>query len=421
MKKLLAISALAVLASHPLAAQEAGDAVRLPDDLRSFVAGVIGTHPRTAAAAAGISRARAEAVAAGQPLYNPELELDAAPVVGSPPDTELYTNYSAAFRLAVDISGKRALRSTIGNQQARVTEAEAHAAQMTLAADTINALVDMQSARQRLEVATKQADLAAKFLELSERRHKAGELPAMELGAAQLAAAEAASAQKEAELAAVTAEETLRITCLCEIDTAPALPSGLPAPPRLSEAQIDELSLSRPDVVAARSQVEAARQAVELARAQRIPDPSFRLGGSKEGEEKRVLIGISVPIPVLNSGSAEVAAAGRALAQAEATERQATLEAAAAIRSAMRSYQRAVQGVESWQRLGVPSLERQSDVLTRLWRSGELSATDFLVQMRDTGQANATAIDLRNTAWGAFADLLKAASRSPFIGAIKDE
>lgn len=422
MKKILAVSALALAVStQSLSAQEGGDIIRLPENLRPFLAGVIEGHPRTASAVAVISRARAEAVVASQPLYNPEIELGAEPVVASPPDTDLYTAYSASISMAVDVSGKRGLRTSIGGLQAKVAEAEAHAAQLALAADTFAALADVHAARQRLGFATKQAELAEKFLELSERRQKAGELPAADLGAAQLAAAEAISVQKDAEFAVVQSEEALRTTCLCDIDKAPPLPRDLPAPPKLSETVIEEIASGRPEVLSARQQAESAKQSLALARAQRIPDPSVKVGASKEGEEKRVLLGLSIPIPVLNTGSAEVSAAGRALTQAEVAERQATLENAAAIRAAARSYQRAVQTLEAWQRVGVPSLEKQSELLTKLWRAGELSATDFLVQLRETARANATEIDLREAAWGAFAGLLKAVNRSPFVGVVKDE
>lgn len=423
MKKIiLAVSVLAfTVSTHAVSAQEAGGFLRVPESLRPFLAGVIEGHPRTASAAAAISRARAEAIVASQPLYNPELELEAAPVTSSPPETKLYTAYSASISMPVDVSGKRGLRTSIGGLQAKVAEAEAHAAQLGLAADVFAALADLYAARQRLEFTAKQAELAQKFLELSERRQKAGELPAVDLGTAQLVAAEAVSARQDAEFAEVKGEEALRTICLCDIANAPPLPRDLPSPPKLSETQIDEIAAVRPEVLAARQQAEVARQALALARAQRIPDPSVKLGASKEGEEKRVLVGLSIPIPVLNTGSAEVSAAGRALTQAEVAERQAVLENAAAVRSAARSYQRAVQGLEAWQRLGVPSLERQSELLTRLWRAGELSATEFLVQIRETAQANATEINLREAAWGAFANLLKAVNRSPFVGAVKDE
>ncbi len=412
MKKIFAFSAAIVMAPLSLAAQENA---ALPQAVRPFIDAVIASHPSTAATMAGISQARAKAKAAGLALYNPELSLDASPVVASPPDSELYTNYSASISLAVEMGGKGDLRQGIGQRQADAAVSQAQGTQLALAADLLSALADLQATRKNLEIAGQQADLAGRFLDLSERRNKAGELPAMELGAARLAMAEASRGRQDAELAMVSAEESLRAACLCDIGTAPVLPDVLPTPPRFSEDRIEELAYARPEVQAARNQSAAARHELELAQAQRMPDPSFRLGGSKEGQEKRVLVGVSIPIPVLNNGSATVTAAGRALAQAEAAERQAVLTAAAAIRSSMRTYARTVQGVESWRTLGIPSLERQADTLTRLWRGGDMTATDFLVQMRETGQANATEATLRNAAWSAFADLMKAAGIPPSL------
>jgi len=417
MKKQMLLPVLAMtILSAPAWADQDGTAVALPEMLRPFLTESLTNHPRTATQSATTARARAEADSAAQPLYNPELEFDATPVVTSPPDSDLSTAYTASVRLAVDISGKRDLRGRIGTAQAQAAEADAQAAQAEIVSETLSALAGVQSARQRVALAAKQVELANTFLDISTRRQKAGELPAIDFGTAQMAAAEANRAREEADLALVQAEETLRAACLCTIEQIPSLPATLPPSPRFSEPQIEAIVAAKPAVLAARRQIEASRQSLDLARAQRIPDPTVRLGGSSEGEERRVLVGFSIPLPVLNSGSSEVIAAGRALTQAELQERQTVQENAAAIRAASRAYQRARQGDEAWQRQAIPVLETQTALLAKLWRVGDVSATDFLVQMRETAQVNAAAIDIRAAAWDAFARLFKVVNTTPFSG-----
>ena len=411
MKILLPILALAALPG--LARAEGAPALALPPGLESFVTTIVADHARTATASAAQARARAEASAADQPLYNPELEFDAAPVAASPPETKLSPTFTAAIRMTVDLGDKRGAKAQAAAATAQAVAAEARAARSTLAADVLAALAGLEAARQRLAAATRQADLAEKVLAVATRRQAAGELPAVDFNAAKLAAAEARRGLDDADLGRVEAEETLRATCQCAIETAPSLPVSLPPTITLAEPAIETLVEDRPEIEAARRRVAAARGALDLARAQRVPDPTVRLGGSTEGEERRVLIGVSIPIPVRNTGAAEVVAAGRALAEAEAQERQTRIEAAAAIRKASRAYRRAVEGDESWRRLAVPTQQSQSALLDRLWSVGEIGATDVLVQMRETARGDLAAIEARATAWTAYAALYRAVATQP--------
>jgi cobalt-zinc-cadmium efflux system outer membrane protein len=399
----------------------AAEGVAIPPPVAGFLSSLFADHPRTRVFDAVRSRAQAEAEAAGQSLYNPDLEFDAAPVAGSPPETALSTQFSAAVRLTLDVTGKSGLKGRQGEETARATEADLRLSRTMLAADLLAALAGREAAAARRAVAARQAGLAAQILDIAVKRQKAGELPAVEFGAAQLANADAKRALDETELALVEAEEGLRATCLCMSENVPALPSDLSPPPILTEERIAGIAQERPESEAARRRVAAARQGFDLTRAQRIPDPTLRLGGSSEGEEKRVLIGLSIPIPVLNSGAAEVGAAGRALAEAEATAHLATLDSAQAIRKAARAYRRAFEADRSWQGQAVPAVTSQSALLTRLWRAGDLSATDLIVQLRETARSESAAIEARASAWTAYAALIRAATLDPVLGSIRHE
>jgi cobalt-zinc-cadmium efflux system outer membrane protein len=399
----------------------AAEVAALPAPVEAFLASLFPEHPRTQLFEANRARAAAEAQAAGQALYNPELEFDATPVISSPPETKLSPQYSAAMRLSLDVTGKSDLRGRQGEETALAARAEARLARVGLAADILAALAEREAARARQAAATRQADLATRILDVTIKRQKAGELPAIEFGAAQLAAADAKRTQDEADLALVEAEEGLRAACLCTIERAPSLPADLVPPPALSEERIQELAAQRPETEAARRRAAAARQGLDLARAQRVPDPTIRLGGSSEGEEKRLLVGLSIPIPVLNSGSAEVAAAGRALSEAEAQERLVAQDAAQMIRKTARAYRRAFDAEQSWRAQAIPAVESQSALLTRLWRAGDLSATDLLVQMRETARSETAAIEARATAWSAYASLVRATSLDPVSGSVRHD
>jgi cobalt-zinc-cadmium efflux system outer membrane protein len=51
---------------------------------------------------------------------------------------------------------------------------------------------------------------------------------------------------------------------------------------------------------------------------------------------------------------------------------------------------------DSWLESGRPNLEQQSDLLQRLVSAGDLSTTDYLVQLNQTLDTAASAVELRH-------------------------
>ncbi|MAT84314.1 MAG: ABC transporter permease, partial [Gammaproteobacteria bacterium] len=66
---------------------------------------------------------------------------------------------------------------------------------------------------------------------------------------------------------------------------------------------------------------------------------------------------------------------------------------------------------DDWERTGQVSLRRQTDLLRRLWEAGELSTTDYLVQLRQTLDVRESALDLRFALWEAWFEWLQASGR----------
>ena len=54
---------------------------------------------------------------------------------------------------------------------------------------------------------------------------------------------------------------------------------------------------------------------------------------------------------------------------------------------------------QEWQALGQENLRQKTDELRRLWGAGELSTTEFLIQMGQTIDIRDSALELRLALW----------------------
>ena len=394
-----ALAAPALAAEAPLAV------------LRPFVERILADHPRAALAHASVEQARADAELMGQPLHNPEIgyigehsRAGAGAETGGTTATNL-----VELSLTTDFGVKQAGRRAVGDRTVETAAAQADDERLGLAAEAVAALARYQGAQARDRLAARQEEATAAFLALAEKLRRAGDSSAADLALARLALAETRKLRSEARVALVRAREELRGLCGCAPDEAPRLPEPPPPEPLLGDEA--SLSDSLPAVRAARARVEAARADLRLAGDERIPDPTFRLGGGRDGDATKITFGVSVPLPVLNSGAARVGAAGRALGAAEAAEQKIRRAAQTELTASRAAAVEAWAGWQAWQSHGAPPAAQETALLQRLWVSGEMSATDYFVQLRETVRVAQQGADLWAEAWATLADALRAADR----------
>jgi len=79
--------------------------------------------------------------------------------------------------------------------------------------------------------------------------------------------------------------------------------------------------------------------------------------------------------------------------------------------SASERFQLAQTAWEEWQQAGLTSLRQQGEQLRRLWEAGELSTTEYLVQIGQTIDTQGNALDLRLTLWRAWFEWLSASGQ----------
>jgi len=391
------------------AAQENPATLQATPALRQLLSETLEQNPGVQAARAAVEAAEARVRGADRPLYNPELELDA----------EQAENRSGTLGLsqAIDWADKRGARTDVADAELGAARAEYAAVRQQLAGELLTALGHYHTAADIQRLAQQRLELMQRFLDLAEQRRRAGDLNQVELDLARLAHTQAtlqlsrtASDLAEAlqALAAVTGEPR---------SDWPALPQDLPA---LRTLDADTLLAKLPTLRAQQARVGTARAAVTLRTRERRADPTL---GVRAGQERKFRNGddddygavgltLSIPLYVRNSYRAEVQAAGAELTQAEQSLQDSYRRARAQLLSAADRYRLSHGAWQTWLRTGQTSLGSQVSLLERIWRAGEMSTADYLVQLNQTLDTRIDALEVQGRLWTAWADWLVASGQA---------
>jgi cobalt-zinc-cadmium efflux system outer membrane protein len=374
-----------------------------PDpELRRFVRSVVDANPRLQAARSALKASRALESAAGRPLYNPELQADYESAVD---DT-----WEIGIGQTLDWTGKRDARSSVAAAERQAMEAEYLAQRRELTAALLASLTQHQVGMQRETLASERVQAMADFADLAGKRLAAGDLNQVESELATLAAMDARIQRATAGAELAEARQAVRnLVPDLSAERWPSLNTVPPAAPRIDEPQ--SIVLALPEVAAARRRVEAADAVIELRQRLRKPDPTLSLRGGQEADSTLIGVNFSIPLYIRNSYSHEVTAVVAERDQAQQLADDLLRRAYARFISATERYRLSHEAWKSWEQVGQPSLARQSDVLRRLWEAGEISTTDFLVQLRQTLDTQENALELQLVMWRAWFEWLAASGQ----------
>lgn len=376
--------------------------------VREFVLGVLSDHPALRQAEAELDAARAEARGQARPLYNPEIDLEY--------ENALDNTKAIGLSQTLDLSGKRGARSSVASAEVVAAQARLAIARKAVLAELLTALSDYQAARESLRIAERRVVLDEEFLALAERRSRAGDLPRSELLTAQLTFAEARAAESAARIELSRTEERLQAVAGVAVPPPPlgGVPDG--RPPSLADVPVDAL----PELRLAAAEADAARAFIRVAKRNRIPDPTFgfSVGEERSGldplgrRESTTLFGLrlSVPLPIRNTFSAEVDAAGANLIAAEQGYNDLRRRVEARLAASLRRYRTAAEAWASWTAEGAAPLDEQRALLRRLWDAGEVGAVEYIIQLNQTFATESAGVDLKGRLWATWFDWLDASA-----------
>ncbi len=371
--------------------------------LATFVRAVIDSNPQVNAARAALDASIALEGAAGQPIYNPELEFAAE-------DASSKTR-AVGISQTIDWGGKRDARTAVAESERRTIEAEYLALRWQLANELLSGLATYQTESARHELADVRRVAMQDFAALSRRRFDAGDISQIELDLATLAYADARI--QKATAASNVAEAKQTVSSLAINSPTSEWPRFSAELPDLQVAADNpqDLVMTLPQVRAASMRAAAAADRVELRRRERRLDPTLSVMGGKEDDDTLIGLNVTIPLPIRNRFNYEVTAAVAELGQAQQESRDVSRRAYTRLIGAHERYQVSHDAWADWEQTGELSLQRQGELLRRLWEAGEIDTTDYLVQLTLTMNTRESALDLREAMWRAWFEWLVASGQ----------
>lgn len=373
-------------------------------DVQQAVRAVWKNSPSVQAARAELDAAQAAARAAAKPIYNPTVSLEAENA-----DVDRRT---AGVGLTLDLSGKRAARGALGDAQMREAQARYDLLRQDIAGRWLKAWSASALAARRVETGRRRLALMQQFDALAAQRLKVGDISSPERDLVSLALGEAQIQQaaligdeagERARLASIVNEGALRV---------PSLPEPLPP----AAATVIALPLEqRLPFVEALARQASSDAGVRVAQRARIPDPTVSLAGGRvrTGNVTDQVIGISVslPLPVLNDGRADIDAARAQADAAAAAVNAARLNADAALQEQRTRYEALREAAQAFRAGRAAAFDERAALLQRLWNAGEISTSDYLLQLKQSLDTALSGLELESRAWDAWFDYLATAGR----------
>ena len=373
-----------------------------PPALRAAVHQLWANNPEVEAARAALDAARARTRAAEQPVYNPSLALE-----GENADVDRRT---VGVSLPLDLSGKRRARTIESEAAVRAAEAQLQLQRREVAARWLKAWSSATSVTRQRAFGLRRVATMQRFDVLAAQRLAVGDIATSERDLAALGLA--AAQMQEATLAG---QEASALGVLAALGGAVDLPEPTEGPPPAAATFVPLAVEERTELLRARATQERAQAAVAVAERQRRPDPTLSLtGGSVRSGTRRdrvVGVAISVPLPVLNSGRAEVAAAMADADTAVAAQRAARMEAEATLEQARVTYEALRQASQAFRDSRAQAFDARTVTLDRLWQASELDTSDYLVQLNQSFDTAQAGLVLQAQLWQAWFDYLAAAGR----------
>lgn len=387
----------------PAAATAASSALRqAPEGLRDALRAAWARHPSATAANAQAAAAAARLDAAGRPLYNPEVEVA---VDKEGPDTSV----TGGVSLALDLHDKRGARRDAAAARLTQAQAAARVIQRDFVRQWFASWAALQTARERVATGERRLALVTRFADIARRQFAAQDISGLERDFAQLALDEARAEQSK--LIADVAEAEARFRSVGGDPASIArgdLPTDrLPAP----DPQAGEVT-ALADWQVAQAAALAAERDVVVAQRNRRGDPTVAVRAGRidlDGlQDNVVAASVSIPLFVRNNYRAEVTAAQADARAASADAARIRLELDAERTRAITSYAAARDAWARWSASRGTDLERRTTLLERLLREGELSPSDYLVQLRQTLDTQLAGAELEARVWRAYTDYLAA-------------
>lgn len=368
--------------------------------LITIVNEVLKSHPLVLKANANLEQAKAVSKAKGRPIYNPQLLINH--------ESTIDDISTIGISQTIDWSNRRDASKGVADQNVLAAVSSLRQVRQTIAADYLKTINQFQSAKIVASLNNQQKETLVEFVRIVKRRFLVGDINRIELDFALLAASEIDMATARIQSKYYAAKLELESFQNFESIRIPELEIQLI---NYSDENTEKLLLKHPQLTQLRMKFEAAKEAIKLAGRNQNADPTLSINAGKEGDENIVSFGFVMPLLVRNNYSAEV---DSAIANSIAVEQQYLnryREALVGIKSTKYSLRLTLDAYNAWVGQNQKSLEERESLLQKLWESGELSTTNYLLQIQQTLDTQIAAAQLKEDLFNIWFDYLLASGQ----------
>lgn len=423
----IGISALGIACSAvPVSAQTAPppSTLRVDLSLAAALAQALANNPDLAVSRRDIDISRGRLQQARHYPFNPELNVqgDAGQGTGRGDTTERRGIGGGSIGLSqvVEIRGQQGLRIQAAEFDTARTEWTVRDAERDVLAATSRAFSERAVTLERVSLSRATADLLAALKRTVDQRFEAGDVSQIDALRADVEVRRAANRLVVDEASAAAANRTLAllIGASAAIDLRP---SGSivfdPIPDSLDELRA-RAKASRPDLKAATAAREQANRAWQLVDSERfLPSITFSAAYEQANEfdslNRRVLFGVSIPLPFWNRRSGDVRAAEAEIRKRESDRDRLLAQIDKDVVAAYDAYIAARRVIEEYMKSIVPGQERSVALILEGYRAGEFRLTEALLAQRDLVDVRTTYFDAVATHNAAVIDVQKAVGMHP--------
>jgi cobalt-zinc-cadmium efflux system outer membrane protein len=280
-----------------------------------------------------------------------------------------------------------------GQRRARIAGAEAGVERASSARDDSLRRLLREVARtfytglhadERLRVAASSEEIAAEVARIAERRHRAEDVPILDVNVSRAALARARAEREAAEASLASVLGDLRILLGMESAEALELAGDLRDRRPFDPAALLASAAERADLRALEARLSEAEAELRLARAETWPDLGVGAFYERDERDDVVLGELSLALPVFDRAQgarAEASARVRRLRiELEAARRAAAVE----VQTALAVYARRVKAVEELEASALPLLDENESLARRSYDAGEMPLAELLLVRRET-------------------------------------
>jgi cobalt-zinc-cadmium efflux system outer membrane protein len=361
--------------------------------LASIVKRSLHNSPEILAARSAVEAARTRLGGAALPLNNPEIDAEAE-------RTDINT-YQIGISQTIDWHDKRSALEQVAQAQLLTAQQQLAALRLSKAAELLDAIgrIATQTAVNRLS--RHRSEIMARFSKLAKQRHAAGDISRSELELARLSQAEADMQYARTQAEFIQANSDFYSISGRMLTESVELPESLSID--FSSRSNDEaIARQHPRVQAALLSAQIAKRQINAADRDRRPDPTVGISAGREDDNNLLALRFSMPLQIRNSYQSNVDAARQDALQAEQLAQQIYWELRAQLESAEQRYTVISNAWKTWLSQGRSSLQKRIELLETLWRAGEISTTDYLLQVQQTLDTQIARIELHGDLWNAW-------------------